>query len=995
MKALVMFRHRSLMIRTFFCCLAATTGMDNLAGQDQTETTPRLFTVTLQSQSESSAGSGRFHVKTRDEQWLPQETAIVVCDMWDLHHCLNAVRRLEQFAPRLNAVLNEARSRGVTIIHSPSDCMAAYADHPARLRAIETPKAPWFPHDVGSWCSIIPTEERAAWPIDQSDGGEDDDPAEHALWAAQLKSLGRNPGTPWKTQSDLIAIDAKQDYISDRGDEVWNILESRGIRNVILTGVHLNMCVLGRPFGLRQMSRNGKNVVLMRDMTDTMYNPGRWPWINHFTATDRVISHVERYVCPTITSDQFVGGVPFHFKEDRRPHLVIVMAENEYHTSTTLPRFAADHLGRDFRVTTVFGSDNQRNSIPGFEVIDEADAVLISIRRRVLPVPDEKPLGDFGPTQEPVSGIDRLRKFVAAGKPVIGIRTASHAFAIRNSGPPAGYHDWPEFDVEVLGGNYHGHLGNDITSMIHVKPHLLHPILRNMSKAPFPQGHSLYEVSPLANGTTVLAIGKAEGHPEQPVAWTYQRADGGRSFYVSPGGPKDFANIHFQQLLLNGIHWAVGLQQPGRIAQHATAEIPHWSPVSVPLRNVASQNTVWLRCVVCVPSDWATSDATVETGPNEGIEGVFINGHSAQFNPASGVAVLPADAVEAGEANLLTLKMRPGATLSAAPVFRAGDHCISLSGSWQMQIGDDASLAGMPLPSKFGGSSDVVFMADEPLWVARPLTLPGEFSSGIEGPACDADGNIFAVNFGDGATIGRVTPDGSGEIFVTLPNGSTGNGIRFDRDGNLLVADYTQHNILRIDPTTKKITTFAHNPNMNQPNDIAIGPNGVLWASDPNWSNGTGQVWRIDEDGSTTLAAEDMGTTNGIEVSPDGNILYVNESVQRNIWAFRISDDGSLTHKRLLRKFEDHGFDGQRCDVDGNLYVTRHGKGTVVKLSPSGEILQEIHVLGARPSNLCFGGPDGRTVYVTEVESTRLVQFRVDRPGAAWSRFSSGVERNP
>jgi sugar lactone lactonase YvrE len=130
-----------------------------------------------------------------------------------------------------------------------------------------------------------------------------------------------------------------------------------------------------------------------------------------------------------------------------------------------------------------------------------------------------------------------------------------------------------------------------------------------------------------------------------------------------------------------------------------------------------------------------------------------------------------------------------------------------------------------------------------------------------------------------------------------------------------------------------------------------------------------------------------MGTTNGIEVSPDGSTLYVNESVQRNIWAFTVTSGGTLTDKRLLCKFPDHGFDGMRADVEGNLYVTRYGKGTVVKVSPQGEVLKEIDVLGLKPSNICFGGPDGRTAYVTEVEHTRLVQFRVDRPGLAWQRW--------
>lgn len=279
--------------------------------------------------------------------------------------------------------------------------------------------------------------------------------------------------------------------------------------------------------------------------------------------------------------------------------------------------------------------------------------------------------------------------------------------------------------------------------------------------------------------------------------------------------------------------------------------------------------------------------------------------------------------------------------------------------------------------------------ADEPekLFVATPLTQPGEFTPGIEGPACDAEGNIYAVNFARQGAIGRVTPQGKGEIFVSLPDKSVGNGIRFDRQGIMYVADYVNHNVLRIDPQTREISVFAHEPKMNQPNDLTIGPDGTLFASDPNWSKGTGQVWRIDRAGKVTLAAGEMGTTNGIEVSPDGRTLYVNESQQRNVWAFAITPDGALKDKRLLAEFPDHGFDGMRCDVDGNLYITRYGKGVVAVVSPEGKVLREIDVLGARPSNLCFGGPDGRTVYVTEVEHTRLVQFRVDRPGLAWQRW--------
>jgi sugar lactone lactonase YvrE len=274
----------------------------------------------------------------------------------------------------------------------------------------------------------------------------------------------------------------------------------------------------------------------------------------------------------------------------------------------------------------------------------------------------------------------------------------------------------------------------------------------------------------------------------------------------------------------------------------------------------------------------------------------------------------------------------------------------------------------------------------EELFVAKPFTAEHSFTGGIEGPACDREGNIYAVSFARTPTIGKITPQGHGEVFVEFTNGSLANGIRFDRAGIMYVADYTKHNILRIDPKTRVVSVLAHSDEMNQPNDVAITADGTLFASDPNWEKSTGQIWRIDRDGRMTRVAADMGTTNGIDVSPDGKKLYVNETVQRNIWAFTLHPDGSITDKTRLIQFPDFGLDGMRCDVDGNLYVARWAKGTVAKVSPRGEVLGEINVLGVQPTNVCFGGPDGRTCYVTEVEHGRLVQFRVDRPGLEWQR---------
>jgi len=276
--------------------------------------------------------------------------------------------------------------------------------------------------------------------------------------------------------------------------------------------------------------------------------------------------------------------------------------------------------------------------------------------------------------------------------------------------------------------------------------------------------------------------------------------------------------------------------------------------------------------------------------------------------------------------------------------------------------------------------------AAEPAYVAHPFTAERGFTKGIEGPGCDRAGNVYAVNFQHEHTIGRVRPSGQAELYVTLPRKSTGNGIRFRRNGEMLVADYTGHNILSIDPKTRAITVFAHDDAMNQPNDLALAPDGTIYCSDPNWQNSTGQLWRIDRRGATHLEAKGLGTTNGIDVSPDGHTLYVNESRRRLVWAYHLHADGSLGRARLIKQFDDFGLDGMRCDVAGNLYVTRQEKGTVVKLSPAGKVLAEIDVLGKKPSNICFGGPDGRTAYVTEVQHRRLVSFRVPAPGLEWRR---------
>ena len=273
------------------------------------------------------------------------------------------------------------------------------------------------------------------------------------------------------------------------------------------------------------------------------------------------------------------------------------------------------------------------------------------------------------------------------------------------------------------------------------------------------------------------------------------------------------------------------------------------------------------------------------------------------------------------------------------------------------------------------------------LFVSQEFTPVNGFTSGIEGPACDAEGNLYAVNYERQHTIGKVTPDGTESVFVELPTGSIGNGIRFNSEGFMFIADYTNHNVLKVDMETLEISVHAHEPTMNQPNDLAIGANDILYASDPNWGASTGQIWRIDTNGKVTLLETDMGTTNGIEVSPDEKVLYVNESAQRNVWAYDLSPDGEIRNKRLMIQFPDFNMDGMRCDIEGNLYITRHGKGTVAKLSPDGEVLLEVQLTGKLCSNIAFGGPDGRTCYVTMADRGNVEVFRADLPGRSWQLF--------
>ena len=251
---------------------------------------------------ESEKGSGHWGVSAYEVTWQPAATAAVICDMWDQHWCKGATARVAEMSPRMNDLINELRQRGVLIIHCPSDTMKSYEGTPARRLAQSAPKASTSTPLQG-WCSLDSVKEPPL-PIDDSDGGCDEAP--------QCQQ-----GSPWRHEISTLEI-KPGDAVTDNA-EAYNLMHQRGITNVLIMGVHQNMCVLGRPFSIRQMVYQGQNVVLVRDLTDSMYNSRRKPFVDHFTGNALVCWHIEKYWCPTITSDQILGGKPFRFAADLKP----------------------------------------------------------------------------------------------------------------------------------------------------------------------------------------------------------------------------------------------------------------------------------------------------------------------------------------------------------------------------------------------------------------------------------------------------------------------------------------------------------------------------------------------------------------------------------------------------------------------------------------------------------------------------------------------------
>jgi nicotinamidase-related amidase len=281
----------------------------------------RWFLLFLAMSAAASAGPLPLSLRSRtagspqpaesEATWDTARTAILVCDMWDDHWCRSAARRVTELAGPMNEMLKAARAKGIFIIHAPSSVTDFYKDSPQRKLAQQAASAKTpvplatAPRWGTAWCWTDPRRE-SVLPVDDSDMG------------CSCTDRKCEIVPPWKRQHPLIEL-KEGDALTDDGQETWNLLAARGIDHVILCGVHLNMCVLGRPFGIRQQVYLGKKVTFLRDMTDSMYNPERPPGVDHFAGHQLIIEHVERHWCPSTTSTAITGKLPFRFKEDTRP----------------------------------------------------------------------------------------------------------------------------------------------------------------------------------------------------------------------------------------------------------------------------------------------------------------------------------------------------------------------------------------------------------------------------------------------------------------------------------------------------------------------------------------------------------------------------------------------------------------------------------------------------------------------------------------------------
>jgi len=450
---------------------------------------------------------------------VPARTAVVVVDMWDRHWCKTYTARVANLVPRMNQTLAAARKLGLQVVWVPSDVAAFYQDYPQRKAMADIPTHP-EPRAV--------TFNPAAPPagLDCCECGPDRPCKNTRVWTRQHAGLEILDG-------DLIGD-------GNNAQELFNFCAARDIDTLIYLGVASNMCVCHRPYGMLNARRHGLKVIFVRDLVEAITANGLDPatkeidW--NFTpakGSARTEHYLEREIAPSLQSRQLLAAAGLGpTARDRRPHLVFVIADDEYKSEQTLPAFAREHLARKFRCTFCCARGNNatnRNDVPGLEALYDADLLV--------------------------------ERYIRAGKPLVALRVSTVPFQVDPAQRPEGNVIWRDFDQEVLGCHYRGYnaearkTGSDVWAVTEARGH---PILAGLARARFHSPMWIYRQNPLAPSATVLCKGRwSDQEPEEPVAWT-NSYEGGRVFYTTLGHWDDFKNRSFNRLLKNAIRWALG-----------------------------------------------------------------------------------------------------------------------------------------------------------------------------------------------------------------------------------------------------------------------------------------------------------------------------------------------------------------------------------------------------------------------------------------------------
>jgi nicotinamidase-related amidase len=477
----------------------------------------------------------------------PAKSLIVVIDMWDRHWCKTYSARSGNMVPRMNETLAAARKLGIQVVMAPSDVLAFYAEYPQRAAMLAIPR-----HDEPA--------DRGFNPGAPPAGGDNCECG---------PSLPCKPGAVWTRQHPDLSIEAG-DFIADGNNarELFNLCSERDIDTLIYVGAASNICVCHRAVGMLNMRRHGYRTFFVRDLVESITANGLDPATRkpdpNFTpakGTRRTEWYLEQHVSPSIESRQLIAAAGFG-PADKRPHIVFVIADDEYGTEKTLPVFAQEHMEPKLRCTFLHANPADRNDIPGLKTLYDADAVVLSIRRRFLPA-----------TQ-----MDHLERYIRAAKALIALRASVAPFA-EGSGlarSADGQVIWQDFDREVLGCRYdfYDPKARESGSDVWVTPHARkHTIAKGLSKANFHTPAWIYRVGPLEKDTTVLLEGRwADDVPPQPVAWSRSR-EGGRMFYTSLGHAEDFKQPAFTRMLKNSIDWVFQSENTANLTPEAISII--------------------------------------------------------------------------------------------------------------------------------------------------------------------------------------------------------------------------------------------------------------------------------------------------------------------------------------------------------------------------------------------------------------------------------------